>query len=104
VRACLPAAELRECEHGAQAMALLAEDRADLVITDLQMPELGGEDFLLRGLAAGHLSSCGVIVISSAISPHVRRSLAAFPRICFLRKPATGDDISQAIRAMMAGA
>jgi two-component system chemotaxis response regulator CheY len=101
VRACLPAAELRECEHGAQAMALLAQGPADLVITDLQMPELGGEAFLLQGLAEGHLRSSAIIVISSAISPKVRESLAAFPRIRFLRKPATGDEISQAIRAVM---
>lgn len=104
VRACLPGVELRECEHGGQAMALLAEGQADLVITDLQMPELGGEAFLLRGLADGHLSASAVIVISSAISPKVRQSLAAFPRICFLRKPATGDEISHAIRTVMVGA
>jgi two-component system chemotaxis response regulator CheY len=101
VRACLPLAELRECEHGAQAMTLLEEGQADLVITDLQMPELGGEAFLLQGLAQGHLSSSAIIVISSAISPKVRASLAAFPRIRFLRKPATGDEISHAIRSVM---
>lgn len=101
VRACLPGADLEECEHGGQAMAQLSRAGADLVITDLQMPELGGEAFLLGALAQGLLGSSAIIVISSVISPKVRLSLAAFQRISFLRKPATGEEISRAIRDLV---
>lgn len=101
VRACLPEAVLEECEHGGQAMERLTATRADLVITDLQMPQLGGEAFLLQAQAQGLLESSAIIVISSAISPRVRASLHALQRISFLRKPATGDEISRAIKAMI---
>lgn len=101
VRACLPEAVLEECEHGGQAMERLSATRADLVITDLQMPQLGGEAFLLQAQALGLLDASAIIVISSAISPRVRASLQALKRISFLRKPATGDEISRAIQAMI---
>lgn len=104
VRACLPHATVHECEHGDQAMDQLGRNGADLVITDLQMPRLGGEGFLLGAQQQGLLGGSAVIVISSAITPKVRASLAGIPRLSFLRKPATGDDISQAIRGLVLGA
>lgn len=103
VRACLPDAVLAECEHGAQAIECVREGDADLVITDLQMPQLGGEDFLLEAHARGHLARAAVIVISSAITPKVREALRLLPRVRFLRKPATGDEILGAIRQLLAG-
>jgi CheY-like chemotaxis protein len=101
VRACLPQASLDECEQGHQAMERLSGARAGLIITDLQMPGLGGEAFLLEAQARGLLDASAVIVISSAITPKVRLSLAGIPRLCFLRKPATGDEISRAIRDLI---
>jgi len=94
---------LEECEHGEEAMAVLAQAQADLVITDLQMPRLGGEAFLLGALERGLLRSSSVIVLSSAITPKVIAALAPIQRLTFLRKPATGDEISRAIRAHFGG-
>lgn len=102
VKACLPGVVPEECEHGEQAMDCLASGPTDLVITDLQMPRLGGVEFLQEGRARGLLASAAIIVISSAISPGVRQSLSAFERIRFLRKPATGQEISDAILALLA--
>ena len=100
VRACLPGAVLVECEHGDQAMEHLGRGPVNLVITDLQMPRLGGEAFLLGAQSQGLLGGCAVIVISSAITPKVRSTLAGIGRLSFLRKPATGEDVSLAIKAL----
>lgn len=104
VRACLPDASLDECEHGAEAMGRLAQARVDLVITDLQMPNLGGEQFLRQAFERGHLASTAIIVISSAITPRVREALKMLPLITFLRKPATGVEIAEAIRTLVSPA
>ena len=103
VRACLPQALVEECEQGDQAMIQLGRHGADLVITDLQMPLLGGEGFLLGAQQQGLLGGSSVIVISSAITPKVRAALAGIPRLSYLRKPATGEEISRTIKSLVFG-
>lgn len=102
VRACLPEAGLVECCHGGEALGHLIEAAAHLVITDLQMPGLGGEDFLRRAHREGLLSEAGVIVISSSITPRVREALGVLPAVRFLRKPATADEIVRTLKDLLA--
>ena len=40
--------EVREASDGAQACAMFRDEPADLIITDLRMPEIGGIDLILK--------------------------------------------------------
>lgn len=60
---------LEECEvaglhNGHDALALMRERRPDLVLLDLVMPGMGGQDLLAAMAASGDLASVPVIVVS----------------------------------------
>ncbi len=40
--------EVREAENGAQASAMFRSDPADLIITDLRMPDINGIDLIMQ--------------------------------------------------------
>jgi two-component system, chemotaxis family, sensor kinase CheA len=60
--------EVRVASDGVQAMALLAEEPADLVLTDVEMPNLDGFALTeaIRGNAA--LANTPVLILSSRAS------------------------------------
>jgi len=55
-------------ENGAEALHLLARETPDLIITDLEMPVMGGLD-LLKAVRASRWSTVPVIVLSARRVP-----------------------------------
>ena len=59
VESCLNAA------NGAEALALLTQQRVDIILTDINMPEMNGEDFVRQMEQQDALRSIPVVVIST---------------------------------------
>ena len=59
VESCLNAA------NGAEALALLNQQRVDIILTDVNMPEMNGEDFVRQMEQQDELRSIPVVVIST---------------------------------------
>jgi two-component system chemotaxis response regulator CheY len=59
VESCLNAA------NGAEALALLNQQRVDIILTDINMPEMNGEDFVRQMEQLDELRSIPVVVIST---------------------------------------
>jgi len=59
VDSCLNAA------NGAEALALLNEQAVDIILTDINMPEMNGEDFVRRMAEREELRSIPVVVVST---------------------------------------
>jgi two-component system chemotaxis response regulator CheY len=59
VESCLNAA------NGAEALALLNQQRVDIILTDINMPEMNGEDFVRQMEQQDELRSIPVVVIST---------------------------------------
>ena len=55
-----------EAENGAAALRIMDKHEVDLVFTDLNMPEMGGEQFLRRLKSRPELADIPVVVIASA--------------------------------------
>ena len=62
--------EVQQVTNGYEALAVLSEWRADLVLLDLMMPELDGWGFRAEQLARDDLAGIPVVVMSAAWNPH----------------------------------
>lgn len=85
-------------EDGCQGVRSLAANGFQVVITDLQMPNMGGEDVLriLRQMRPG-LRDVPVVVVSSALGAGACARLVGLGAASCLDKPAGSADLLQAV-------
>ena len=97
----LDVGEYCEAGDGEDALRLLRERRMDLVLTDVNMPNMNGEEFVRRLGEDALLRNIPVIVVSTDASRHrVRRMLALGAR-GYVTKPflpeALRDEVEKAM-------
>jgi CheY-like chemotaxis protein len=80
-----PSWRLRSAENGAAALALLLEEEADLVVTDLHMPVLDGFQFLAAIQQQGLRPQ--VIVVSAHATAESQGKLAPLGSLSCIAKP-----------------
>jgi two-component system response regulator DesR len=88
--------------NGRDALALCRERRPDIVLTDVEMPQMTGLE-LAAALAGSGLPCKVVIVTTFARSGYLRRALDAGVR-GYLLKDAPAETLAAAIRQVHAGA
>jgi two-component system chemotaxis response regulator CheY len=76
-----------EASNGAEALAQLAANRVDAVLTDINMPVMDGETFVRRMRAEEPTQSTPVIVISTDATVHRIQTMQALGAIGYLQKP-----------------
>ena len=71
--------EVESCHYaanGAEALALLKQQRVDIILTDINMPEMNGEDFVRHDEQQEEFRSIPVVVISTdGTENRIRRML-----------------------------
>jgi PAS domain S-box-containing protein len=78
---------LRTTGHGEQVQGLVRQHRPELVLLDLHLPDVDGEEVLRRLKADPRTAEVPVVVISADVNPeHIERVLAAGARE-YLTKP-----------------
>ncbi|MFQ5675210.1 MAG: response regulator, partial [bacterium] len=85
-----------EAEDGEVALNLAKENKADLLITDLNMPNMDGFTLLKRVKASPRLNALPVLVISSASNEAIDKELIDGGAFAVLNKPVTPASVSQA--------
>lgn len=98
----LPEAEILEAEDGKAAFHLLGRNLVQLIITDLNMPGMDGLTFLDKLRSNSVLKKKPVIVLSGSLTDELRQSTAADPLLCLLTKPASINQLSQALADLLA--
>jgi two-component system chemotaxis response regulator CheY len=90
-----------EAENGAQALEKLSADQPKLILSDWNMPEMSGIDFLLRVRAAQNRVPFGFITseTSSGIKELALSSGANF----LISKPFTPEDVQKALTPILGG-
>jgi two-component system chemotaxis response regulator CheY len=83
----LPLGTVQEAGNGVQALALLRRDWVDLVLADLNMPEMGGLELIETMAKDPLLAAVPVVVVSSEGNQTVIDSLASKGTRGFIRKP-----------------
>ena len=99
IRRCLEIAGFQEAEfleaaNGHEAIALLRQGGADLVMTDLNMPECDGIELLKQIKADKELKMVPVVVVTSAKNPAKEAELLIHGAVAVLAKPVSPAGIS----------
>ena len=82
-----------EAETGKQALNLAKDHQADLLITDINMPEMDGKALLMRVKSSPKLVDLPVLVISSLSNPAKENELIELGAFAVLPKPISPADL-----------
>jgi len=105
IRRCLEIAGLGDSEFfeagdGAEALQRLKEIRADMLVTDLTMPNMNGIELLKRISASPRLTGLPVLVVTSAGNEEQRKQLMELGATRILSKPISPPMLVEAIDAV----
>jgi chemotaxis protein histidine kinase CheA len=84
-------------EDGAHALELTRQSRYDLVVTDLEMPALGGFELIARLRDDARFSATPIVVITSRASPEHRRRARELGVRALVAKPITRRKLLEAL-------
>ena len=93
-------AEIHEAENGAEGLAKVAELSPDLVLSDWNMPEMTGIEFLHALRDRGDHVRFGFI--TSETTPEMRERAITGGAAFLLGKPFTAEDVQDAVSAVLA--
>ena len=105
IRRCLEIAglgdsEFSEANDGVEALQLLKEINADMLVTDLTMPNMNGIELLKRISASPRLSGLPILVVTSAGNEEQRKQLYELGATRILSKPLSPPKLVEAIDAV----
>ncbi len=92
-----PEAEFHEAGSGQEALDLLRTQAADLLVTDLVMPKMSGEDLLKAVRAEAELKHLPVIVITSENNLAKKIQLLQQGANAVLSKPLTPPQLAKTL-------
>jgi len=93
--------EIFEAPNGAEALDILAEHPVDLILSDINMPRMGGLE-LLREIRARRLAAGVPVVMVTTESGEesVREAIAAGAQ-GYIRKPFTAEQVKQRVLSLV---
>ncbi|HEY5944681.1 MAG TPA: response regulator [Kofleriaceae bacterium] len=86
-------------EDGARALQMTRQLRYDLVVTDLEMPELGGFDLIARLRKDERFKTTPIVIITSRANPEHRRRAKELGVRALVAKPITRRKLLEALAA-----
>jgi CheY-like chemotaxis protein len=86
-------------EHGRTALAQLVEERIDLLVTDIVMPEMGGRELVER--ARVERPELAVLLISGYTDSDALRRGVAELGLPFLQKPFAPESLARRVRELL---
>ncbi|MFC1563847.1 response regulator [candidate division KSB1 bacterium] len=92
--------EIILAENGKDALDKLNEGLMDLIITDINMPEMNGEEFIVELHKSDDYKNIPVIVVSSVASPTLELILTSHGVNTVISKPVSPMIIADAIKAL----
>ncbi len=94
---------VREAADGMDGLAAFQTGPADIVVTDLRMPRMGGVE-LARAVLATNADMRIVFITGYADATAAREIEEEFPTCFVLRKPFAANDLRQALERVSAAA
>ena len=96
-----PGSVVLEAKNGVEALEQMGATRVDAVVTDLEMPEMGGQELVGRMRETPHWKDKPVVVLSVYSPEEVQNKFGSDPFVRFLVKPAAAEQIVQALKPFM---
>lgn len=105
IKRCLEICGFQDCEfleapNGRVAIDMLKQQPVDLVVSDLNMPEMNGEELLKRIKSSPRLHEIPVMIITSVANPKKVEELRTLNAFAVLGKPVSPATISAALAAI----
>jgi two-component system chemotaxis response regulator CheY len=95
------AVDVHHAGNGLAALEVLSANEVDLVMADLNMPGMDGEQLIGRMRADPALSGIPVVVISALPDPERIEALCRNGALGFLAKPFTPESVRDLIRPVL---
>lgn len=92
--------DVREAANGAEGLAAVQSDEPDVVLSDWNMPEMTGIEFLKSLRAAGFGTPFGFV--TSEGSPQMREQAEAAGALFLIAKPFTAEGFRDVIEPVLA--
>jgi two-component system chemotaxis response regulator CheY len=90
-----------EAGNGAEALAVLAENRVDLILCDINMPVMDGLEMVKQLKGVENAKGVPVVMITTEGSEsHVVEALSAGAR-GYIRKPFTADQVKEHVLPLL---
>ena len=100
----LETAAVLEAGDGHEALSVLERDWVDVILSDINMPGMNGEEFVRRLSESGVTDSIPVIIVSTDSTPVRREQLAALGARGYLAKPFAPEALRAEIERVLGGA
>jgi two-component system chemotaxis response regulator CheY len=95
--------EVFQAGNGAEALAVLTENKVDLILCDINMPVMDGLEFIKELSGIENAKGVPVVMITTEGSEaHVVQALSAGAR-GYIRKPFTPEQVKEHIVPVLAG-
>ena len=93
----IPIGQVLEAADGSQALDMLRQQKVDLVLSDINMPVMGGLEFVRQlGEVDGALNTPVLMITAEGAESHVRQAIA-FGARGYVRKPFTPDEMRRQV-------
>ncbi len=93
----LDVGQILEAENGTEALKILSETKMDLVLADLNMPEMGGIEMIYHMRGNEAIKDIPVVVVSTESSTTRIEGLLANGAKAYLHKPFTPEEFKEVI-------
>jgi two-component system chemotaxis response regulator CheY len=93
----LDVGQILEAENGAEALKILSETKVDLVLADLNMPEMGGIEMIYHMRGSETTKDIPVVVVSTESSTTRIEGLLSSGAKAYLHKPFTPEKVKEVI-------
>jgi two-component system chemotaxis response regulator CheY len=90
-----------DASDGKQALAIMETNRVDLVLTDINMPNMNGLDLIARIKENHTLASIPVVVVSTEGSEKKMVEAMSLGAVGYVKKPFVPEEIKQTLNAIL---
>lgn len=90
-------------ENGKKALEYLASNRVDCIISDINMPEMGGMEFLGEKAKRKELAEIPVLMLTTELDEALKVKALGLGASAFLAKPFQKDQLLEAIKEVFEG-
>lgn len=97
----LAEAEYHEAANGREALEFLRQTAVELVVTDLNMPDMDGRELLTTIKSDAELAPLRVLVVSSLINDTARAELVDLGAVGVATKPLSGARAMSLLRSLV---
>lgn len=94
-------AEFLDACDGREALSIMAANRVDLVLTDINMPNMNGLELITRIKENDHLASIPVVVVSTEGSEKKMAEAMALGAVGYVKKPFVPEEIKQTLNNIL---